>query len=71
MLENWYLIAREGSEKNFELSDIPKSKQHEEQIPFFKKYIESENIEIFKIEGHQFITENGIYMIANESELTK
>lgn len=38
---------------------------------FFKEQIESNNIKIFEIKGHQFITENGIYIIANETELSK
>lgn len=56
-------------EKVFETADIPKSEKHEAQIPRFKKELEDQGLEIFKTVGHQFITEDGVYIIAHESEI--
>ncbi len=71
--KEWSLLKRIKSlnleEKVFETEDLEKSEKHEEQVPRFTKELESRGLEIFKVVGHQFITEDGVYVIVHESEV--
>ena len=53
----------EGPGRCFIFDKLPKSEEHENQVPRFKKELEDEDIEIFKILGHQFMTSEGVYRI--------
>lgn len=72
-MENWNLIKKIDSldltKKVFELSDLPKSEKHEEHIDHFTEVLEERGHEIFKVEGHQFVTSDGVYIIAHKSEI--
>ena len=67
----WYLTKRPKDEEGtFELMDLPKSEKHEEQVPYFKDFIEENlDVEIYEIKGHQFITSDGVYVIVNDKEV--
>lgn len=71
--KEWSLLKRiKGlnlEEKVFDTEDLKKSEKHEAQIPRFKKELENRGLEIFKVVGHQFITEDGVYIIAHETEV--
>lgn len=56
----------DSKQRCFTLDKLPKSKEHEAQIPQFKKELEEMDIEIFKIEGHQFITSEGVFRIVKK-----
>lgn len=58
-------------EKSFVFDVIPKSEEHEKQIPRFEKEIKGEKIEIFKIEGHQFMTSDGVFRILKRVETSE
>lgn len=73
MAEEWQLIKKiqglDLTKKCFETDDLEKSEKHEEQIPKFKQQLEDEEIEVFEVKGHQFITENGVYTIVHKTEV--
>lgn len=54
------------NDRCFVIDKLPISKEHEEQIPRFQEELEEMDIEIFKIEGHQFITSDGVYRIVKK-----
>lgn len=66
----WRLVKKQiegGPEKCFIFDQLPKSKEHEEQIPIYTQEIEDVlGFEIFKIEGHQFMTSDGVYRIVKK-----
>ena len=53
----------EGPGRCFIFDKLDKSEEHEAQIPKFQEELENRDIEIFKIEGHQFMTSDGVYRI--------
>ena len=66
MEKEWRLtrkVMEEGPGRCFIFDELPRSEAHETQIPRFKKELEDEDIEIFKILGHQFMTSEGVYRI--------
>ena len=67
----WYLLKTisKGKEDKFSTLELSKSDLHEQQVPFFKDMIEGMDIEVFEIRGHQFITSDGVYLIANNKEI--
>tara|TARA_B110000285_G_scaffold190682_1_gene218036 strand:+ start:1437 stop:1691 length:255 start_codon:yes stop_codon:yes gene_type:complete len=72
-MEEWSLIRKitglDLTKKCFDTDDLPQSDKHEEQIERFTTQLENEGHEIFKVEGHQFITSDGVYTIAHEEEI--
>ena len=72
-MQEWILIKKikglDLTQKVFEVDDLPKSEKHEEQIPRFREEIEDMGHEIFDIKGHQFITSDGVYIIAHKDEI--
>jgi hypothetical protein len=56
-------VMEEGPGKCFIFDKLPVSKEHEAQIPKFQEEIEGMGFEIFKINGHQFMTSDGVYRI--------
>ena len=57
------------TEKVFELDERPQSDEHENQVPHFRKVLEDQDIEIFEVSGHQFITSEGVYIIVRNDEI--
>lgn len=72
-MQEWNLIKKikglDLTQKCFETDKLEKSPKHEEQIEHFTKVLEDLGHEIFKVEGHQFITSDGVYTIAHKSEI--
>lgn len=72
-MEEWTIIKKikglDLTKKCFEVDDLVKSEKHEEQIPKFKSKLEERGLEVFSIQGHQFITNDGVYTIAHKSEI--
>jgi hypothetical protein len=72
-MAEWSLIRKikslNLSEKCFEWDELPENKDAEEQVSHFMGYLNKQNIEIYEVRGHQFMTENGIYTIANKEEI--
>ena len=72
-MSEWNLIRKIKSlnleEKCFEWDELPINKNAEEQVSHFMRYLENQDIEIYEVKGHQFMTENGIYTIANKEEI--
>jgi len=61
----------EGTELNasnrcFTYSDLPRSEEHERQIPKFKQELKGTGVEIFAMQGHQFMTSEGVYRIVKK-----
>lgn len=63
------LRTAESEQKIYKFIEEPVKLDHEKQIPYFKKYLEDQEIEIFEIKGHQLMTSNGLYLIASEDEI--
>jgi len=72
-MEEWSLIKKikglDLTQKCFETDDLPKSEKHEAQIEKFTEELEEMGHEIFEVRGHQFITSDGVYTIANKEEI--
>lgn len=72
-MSEWSLIKKikglDLTQKVFETDNLPKSEKHEAQIEKFREELESKGLEIFDIKGHQFITSDGVYTIANKDEI--
>lgn len=68
--EVWRLVKKtieDGPAKCFDFDELDKSEEHEAQIPIYTKEIEDIlGFEIFKIEGHQFMTSDGVYRIVKK-----
>lgn len=71
--EEWSLVKKiKGLNlevKCFDTDELPQSDKHEAQIDRFKQQLENEGIEVFKVVGHQFITNEGVYRITHKSEI--
>lgn len=55
--------------EKFKTLSLPENKEAEELVEVYEKWFKDRDIEIFNIEGRQFITEHGIYMIMTEAEI--
>ena len=67
----YYLIKKHGVERDFTImKDYPSPPEKLKQVEYFTKVIESKDIEIFDIIGVQFVTSEGVFLIASEDELT-
>lgn len=71
--KDWQLVKKiqglDLTQKCFEPDELPQSDNHEAEIPRFRDELEGQNIEIFEVKGHQFITEDGVYTITHKSEI--
>tara|TARA_R110000851_G_scaffold97156_3_gene210693 strand:+ start:2852 stop:3094 length:243 start_codon:yes stop_codon:yes gene_type:complete len=67
--ELWRLtkkVMEEGPGRCFIFDSLDQSEEHERQIPKFKKELESMDLEIFTMKGHQFMTSEGVYRIVKK-----
>lgn len=71
IIQDEKLLKINPENKCFIIDKLPISKEHEEQIPKFQEELEEMDIEIFKIEGHQFITSDGVYRIVKKINETQ
>ena len=72
-MAEWSIIKKisglDLTKKCFTTDDLPQSNKHEAQIEKFREELEGMGHEIFEVRGHQFITNDGVYTIAHESEI--
>lgn len=68
-----YVLIRaapeEGKKRNFTIPDMEDNEDKKSLIPVFKSTLEENDIEIFKIIKHSFITSDGVYTIMCTDEL--
>lgn len=50
----------------FEFDDLEQNDDYEAQIPRFQQELDDLDIEVFKIQGHQFMTSDGVYRIVKK-----
>lgn len=64
-------VVEGGPKKCFIFDKLPKSEEHEAQVPKFQEEIEGLGFEVFKVEGHQFMTSDGVYRIVKRINETQ
>jgi hypothetical protein len=57
------------TKKVFEFYNLAESAEHEKLVPHYKEQLEAEGHEIYEIKGHQFMTNDGVYVITHKSEI--
>ena len=66
--KKWRLTRKmiEGKEKCFTYDKLPKSAEHEAQIPRFLEELRGMDIDLYERFGHQFMTSDGVYRIVKK-----